>query len=385
MHVIHTVPSLNAEFGGPSRTVPALCASLAAAGSRVTLATQDLSGVGSEMLAPAGPGVELHLVRGHYFRALRLAIPIEGSGRLRRLVAQGHAAVLHDHGVWQPFNHVAADIARQAGIPRVVSPRGMLMRWPMSRSRFKKRLLGLLFQNVDLRCTDAFVATSSEEAHDLRKLGLSAPIAMIPNGVMVPSPREGGAAAELKVGFLSRLHPKKGLISLVRAWAEVRPANWRLEIAGPDEGGHAAEIRGEVTRLGLDTTVRVRPLIEDSAKFDFLRSCAVTILPSESENFGMAIAESLAAGVPVIASRGTPWEELAIHNAGWWVHNSVESLADALRQATTTPLPELEVMGARGRALIETRYSWHAMAMKTTELYAWLRGEAGRPAFVDCR
>jgi glycosyltransferase involved in cell wall biosynthesis len=239
-----------------------------------------------------------------------------------------------------------------------------------------------LFQRRDLLEAHGFVATSDDEARDIRDLGFQQPVAVIPNAVDVPSiPCESTSDRRTAV-FLSRIHPKKGLLNLIRAWAIVRPASWKLVIAGPDEQGHAGQIRDEIQRLRLLDTVQIRGEVSESEKLKFLAQSAFAVLPSESENFGMVVAEAMSVGVPVIASTGTPWSALRERGIGWWVPNSPEDLASAIRDAISLFPSELRDKGLAARSFVEENYSWEAVGTKTASFYRWLTGGGERPEFV---
>ena len=134
--------------------------------------------------------------------------------------------------------------------------------------------------------------------------------------------------------FLSRIHPKKGLLNLVRAWHAAAPGKeWRLVIAGPDEGGHLAELKQLVHQLGLQLQVTFPGEIANEEKWAFYAAAEICVLPSFSENFGLMVGEALVAGTPVIATTGTPWAELQAHGCGWWVEPTIGGLCAAIRSA----------------------------------------------------
>ena len=211
---------------------------------------------------------------------------------------------------------------------------------------------------------------------------------MIPNGVEVPPQTEKenfastGADRMRSVVFLSRLHPKKGLLNLVKAWAQVQPADWRVTIAGPDEDGHRADVTAAIHAAGLDEEFTFTGPIQGKAKWDLLRQADLFVLPTFSENFGIVIAEALACGVPVITTKAAPWTELMSQQCGWWVDVGVEPLANALRSATALPDSDRREMGLRGRCLVEQRYSWARIATEMRSVYEWVLGMGTKPACV---
>jgi glycosyltransferase involved in cell wall biosynthesis len=247
----------------------------------------------------------------------------------------------------------------------------MLEPWALSHRRWKKRLAWCLYQRADLKKAAALHATAEAEATQFRSLGLANPITVIPNGVDVPElERSPYSGQRIRTAlFLSRLHPKKGLPLLVEAWAKIRPINWRMRVAGPDESGHAATVKELVRAAGLEKSWEFVGEIGDSQKWAVYERAHLFVLPSHSENFGMVVAEALAAGLPVIATQGCPWQGLENHSCGWWVASTVEALTHALQEAFATPDSELFAMGARGRSWMQAEFGWNMVAQRMTALY----------------
>ena len=370
--VLHTTASLHARNGGPPRTISALAEGLGRAGADVeVLALAD--GPPGEAIRPDPASAHTEFVERGRGEARRFGQAVQNAG----------ADLVHDHGLWLPTNHAAAQAARQQRVPFVVSTRGMLEPWARQNSRLKKTAAWWLYQRRDLASAAALHATAPSEAAALRSAGLRAPIAVVPNGVHVPSEtvRPLRPPAPRRALFLSRVHPKKGLPLLLDVWAEVRPAGWELAVAGPDEDGHRAQLEAQAARLGLDEVSFLGP-IDDGKKWHLYRSADLFVLPTYSENFGVVVAEALAAGVPVLTTTGAPWAELETHRAGWWVEPAPRPLAEALRAAVGLPDDERAAMGARGRALVTARYGWDGIAAQMAEVYDWILGR--RPAVPSC-
>ena len=246
-----------------------------------------------------------------------------------------------------------------------------------------KRLAWLAYQGRDLRAAAAIHVTSEAEADGVRRVGLRTPVAVIPNGIDVPEslpPRAPGGFR--RALFLSRLHPKKGLPLLVRAWAATRPEGWELVVAGPDEGGHRAEVEALAEGLGLGEGVRFLGPVDDARKWELYRTADLFVLPTHSENFGLVVAEALAAGVPVITTRGAPWSALLAERCGWWVDVGVEPLAGALADAVALDDERRQRMGDRGRRFVLQHLSWERVAHEVRSLYEWLLDRQPRPPFV---
>jgi len=380
--VLHTIAGLKDRAGGVARSVPGLCEALARAGCRTVLVTQQPRETRrGSLLIPDPTRVDTRLLAGYDFERFRFSYTPRLGRQLETICEAVRPDVLHDHGIWLQINHVAAKASARMGIKRVVSPRGMLEEWSMSYRGWKKRLAWHAFQLHDLRTAHAFCATSTAEAQGIRALGFGQPIAVIPNGIHVPQIEStaGGQDGQRTVLFMSRLHPKKGLLDLVAAWGSVVEPGWRLVIAGPDEDGFGTVVEQAVARAGLSGSVTFTGAVAGAAKHDLLRGADLFVLPSLSENFGMVIAEALAYGVPVIATRTTPWGELKSRRCGWWIDPGAPALEIALRNAMELTVPERSEMGLRGRELIKVRYSWESVARMHLEFYQWISGSAPAP------
>ncbi len=371
MRLVHCIAALHLDDGGPSRSVSQLAGALAARGADIHLVTgRDPE----KAVVPLDPRVVVHpVLAGHttVWRRLR-------SRGFHKAVSGSLGpgpTVVHTHGVWLRQSHDAIAAARAAHVPVVLSPRGMLEPWALAYHAWKKRLAWWLYQRRDLRLVTAFHATAEMEAESIRRLGFRQPIIVLPNGVDLPADANRSlppTGAPREVLFLSRIHPKKGINLLLEAWARVRPAGWRLNIAGNDEDGHAAVIGQRVRDLGLAESVRYVGPAYGEDKERLLRAAQLFVLPSFSENFGIVVAEALAHGVPVVTTTGTPWGELHSRRCGWHVPATSDAITAALADALARPESELAAMGAAGRCLIAERYQWSAIARQFEEAYALL-------------
>jgi glycosyltransferase involved in cell wall biosynthesis len=324
------------------------------------------------------------------------------------------ADVVHDHGLWMWPNAYAREAAVAVGKPLVISPRGMLEPWSLNRSKLRKAFAWWLFEKNNLQSAMLFHATAASEETSIRNIvsrrlrrmsadsclggdtreRSGAPrsndhgvrVVVAPNGVDLPdlSRRPPRSILEEKfprlkgrpwVVFMSRLHPKKGLNVLLRAWAKQRhettPRDGRnmLVLAGSDLIGYRKAVETMVLELGVSDSVVLTGELLGESKDCLLANAEVFVLPSYSENFGTVVAEAMSWGRPVIASTGTPWKEVVEVGAGWWVKPEEEAVCLALEEAISTTQEELKVIGARGRALVAERYGWTMPAARLVEAY----------------
>ncbi len=367
-HIVHGVDSIAARHGGPTRAIRDLVEALARAGARVTLLTGDAADA-PDLLRP-DPALVTTLARPGW-RGL--------AGAFAARLPAG-IDLVHDHGLWKPWNLAADTAAGRAGVPLVVSPHGMLAPWALAWRRQRKALAWGLYQRRLLAGAAALLATAPAEAADIAARLPGARIAVLPNGVALPDAVPSLGERACHVLFLGRLHPVKNLPGLLAAWALVAPRfpQWRLRLVGPEEAGHRALLISEAARLGIGASVDIAEAIADSEKARAFAGASLFVLPSFTENFGVVAAEALAAGLPVIASTGTPWAALPAAGAGWHVAPDPESLAAALAEAMALTPATRAAMGARGAALAAREFGWTPIADRLLALYRWLL--AGQPA-----
>jgi glycosyltransferase involved in cell wall biosynthesis len=288
----------------------------------------------------------------------------------------GGRVLIDSHGLWM-FNDLAGYRAqRELQVARVVHPHGMLEAGALRHSRAVKALARLVWQASSLREATALRATSVQEEASFRAAGYQGAVLVIPNGIDVPRQdakrqEDGSASSTRRLLFLGRIHPIKGLPVLLQAWGQLanRFPDWQLCIAGPDDHGHQQELKALAVRLGVEKRCDFVGPVYDSAKESLLRQAALLVLPSHSENFGLVVAEALAAGMPVVTTTGTPWGRVEEKGCGWWVEPEVGPLTSALTTALSQPASSLRAMGLRGRAWMAAEFSWSAIAAVADEAF----------------
>lgn len=366
------VASVDDEAMGPSYSVTSLSGALRASGAdcAVMAVGRRASEAGLHIFQQDMPRLPV---------ANRLVVSCAMASAVDTAAAQG--AVLHSHGLWLLPNIYPAQAARRHGVPLVVSPRGMLGQEALVFSATRKQVAWVLMQRRALRMANCFHATSEGELDDIRRVGLTAPVAVIPNGIDVPesAPAFGGRT----VLHLGRLHPKKGINRLIDAWARVAPQHpdWRLRIVGPSELGCREALEAQVLALGVPRVDFESPLF-GAAKLDAYREAGLFVLPTLNENFGMVVAEALAAGTPVISTKGAPWQGLITARCGWWIDHGPDPMTAALDEALSLSDAARAEMGARGIAWMRRDFGWDGIAVQMAQVYTWCQGQGDKPGCV---
>lgn len=380
---MHVIAGLDPAHGGPSYTVPRLCQALVAAGEDAQLLS--VAAAKGCDIEPAGENVRCFppdWASVPVVRQLRCSSGLTST--LRELAPR--ADVIHNHGLWLMPNVEAGRAALLARKPLIVAPRGMLSPAALAFSRLKKRVVWALLQGNVVRRASCVHVTSEQEHDEIRDFGLQNPVAVIPNGIDIPVLDSRSTAATdggHTVLSLGRIHPKKGLDRLVRAWAMVEAAHpdWRLRIIGPNELGHARELAALATKLKTQR-VSIEGPVAGEAKTAAYRDADLFVLPTLNENFAITVAEALAAGTPVIATKGAPWHGLECEGCGWWIDHGLEPLAATLAEAMVMERGVLRAKGAKGREWMRRDFSWEAVAHEMLDVYRWLSSGGEVPGTV---
>ncbi|BAZ47461.1 putative glycosyltransferase [Nostoc sp. NIES-4103] len=233
------------------------------------------------------------------------------------------------------------------------------------------------------------------EAESIRNLGFKQPIALIPHGVHLPDlnnlPKREvltRAFPELRekrwLLFLSRIHPKKGLDNLLYTWHQLSAkfADWHLVIAGPDFIGYQIKLESLIKEFGLEKRVTFTGILSGEKKAAAFANADLFILPSHSENFGNVVPESLAYAVPVITTKGTPWQDLNTYECGWWIENHQQTMAITLTEGMQMSFQTRKAMGMKGRYLVSTKYSWESVGQEMANVYRWIIGGGNPPISI---
>lgn len=294
--------------------------------------------------------------------------------------------VVHLHALWSLYMLRWIKRCCVDGVPYVISPHGCLMPRVFTRGRLKKWIFWHCFLKPFVRQATAFHCTSVAEKSAVHKLlGSDCPsIIVAPLGVHLPELSENTKINTRTVLFLGRLGEEKGLVKLLEAWNRVKRNGWRLVLAGPDWEGYKQVLLDKCRNLALPYVQASNSLssqtlatpyvvfegpVEGESKANLYRTADIFVLPSPMENFSHVVLEALSYGVPVIATNGTPWQELERAHGGFWIDQGVEPLAEALVRLMTMNDELRLTMGKNGRKLVADKYQWGTVAKCVLDAY----------------
>lgn len=385
MNILHVITTLDPDHGGPPAVVLRLGAAQATLGHRVAIAAYhnaDANDRIARSLTPI-PGVErLEFVNIPMGTPLERFIGRAARASIRPLLP--NLDILHLHGVWDTILRVAASEARRHNIPYALAPHGMLDPWCLGATPFKrlKKHAALLLSYRSMLNNARFLHVLNRDERDLLlPLGLKPPGEVIPNGVFMEEfqtlPARSAFAQHRPalrnrryILFLSRLHQKKGLDILAPAFARLASAlpDVDLVVAGPDGGARAAFER-QIASLGIAERVHLTGPLYAQEKLAALVGADAFVLPSRQEGFSMAITEALACRTPCVISRECHFPEVAESNSGFVVELRPDEIAAALQRVLNDDALRA-AMGDRGRDLVQTRFTWQAIARSSLDAYA---------------
>ena len=416
VNIAHIQGIFSPEHGGPARSLANYCRSQVAAGHRVSVWTLDGFPNTSAAIRLESP-VEMHVFPVD--KPARLG----GSTLMRSQLAQAQPAdIYHLHGAWLRAMYYGAVEAQRRQRPYMLELMGMYEPWALQQKWLQKQMARWWFQDRILRDAACLHVNSNQEAGYLRKLGFKPPIAVIPVGVdlenieklkaemlksvvsgqssVVSRPISGQLDGRPFVLYLSRLHPKKGLDLLIRAWSKLqsgkgsapcaspsalRASDWRLVIAGTGSPEYVSECRQLAERLGIAGQCLWAGHVDESQKSWLFSHAQCYVLPTSSENFGNVVAEALSHGTPVITTHHTPWTDLPKHHCGWIINNTETELCRALEEAMQLDAKTRKEMGNSGRELVRHKYSLDLACQNILAVYAWVLGGGPRPGCVQTK
>ena len=317
------------------------------------------------------------------------------SNQLLPAMLEADLDVLSTHGLWKYCSVASLRWNRRMAQPYIVHPHGMLESWALANAAWKKRIATLLYENRHLRGAACLRALCEAEAQSIRAYGMRDPICVIPNGVDLPDLSETPAlqAQAFAEGrkvllYLGRLHPKKNVSNLVRAWKQIlnshpsTRASWLLAIAGWSQGGYEAELRQLATHLGLLNSVIFLGPRFGAEKNECYRGCAAFIMPSLSEGLPMTVLEAWAYAKPVLMTPTCNLPEGFAAGAALQIGTGPEEIATGLGRVIEMSEDDRRAMGNRGRNLAETKFSWPRIGEQMRSVYEWVLGGGPVPEVI---
>ncbi len=390
MRILHVISSLARRYGGPTQVCLELCQELARQGEQVTIYTTNIDGP-KELDAPLDRPVWSDEVPIRYFpvqapRAYVMSRPLARA--LRQAIPQQD--IVHIHSLYLFPSTIAAHYCRGASVPYLVWPHGALDPFLFRRHRGRKWLYERLFEWRNLNRAAAIHFTAREEEELARPLGLKARGVVAPPGVhsrcyagdptVAPAELWPEARGRQVVLFLGRLNFKKGLDLLVKAFGQLarQRQDVHLVLAGPDDDGYGAAVRGWLEQEGVLERCTFAGLLLGERKLAALKGAQVFVLPSYAENFGVAVVEAMACGRPVVISdRVNIWREVEEAQAGLVVGCDADEVTRALAALLDDPI-QRAAMAERARRLARQRFDWSAAGQRMVEVYRGILAERGR-------
>jgi glycosyltransferase involved in cell wall biosynthesis len=367
MRILHVIPSIVSRQGGPTYALKAMTKELIRIGHDCTVVTTDF-----DLDAEASYGFEPEVVV-HVFKSLdQKQYPLSFTLAWWMFQNVQKYDLVHVHSFFTSTALAGSVFAALSNVPYIIRPLGTLDPWSLEqKSTKKKAYLNIVGQRM-LKGATGIHVTSSQEERNLRGFGLSLRLFNVPLGVALPVLKEKAAADEdiLKLLFLSRIHPKKNLETLIRAVAKLVEQGEKIElrIAGGGEEDHVQAIHKMLGELNLKA-IKLCGFVKGEAKENLLNWCDVFLLPSYQENFGVAVVEGMAYSKPVIISDEIALaEEVERREAGLvFPPDNEKLLMDRILQMKDATARQIS--GKNGRELVVEKYTLEGLGARLVVMY----------------
>ncbi len=385
LKILQIVPSISLVYGGPSQMIRGLSAAIAqqpaAAVSQVTILTTDSNGDVDEtpLDVPLGVPVAEDGYEVIYFRCSPFRRYKFSTGLLTWLWANAHRYdIAHIHALFSPVSTTAATVCRWKNLPYIMRPLGTLDPADLQKKKQIKKIYASLLERPNLAGAAAIHFTSDLESKVSERFGVSTPGKVIPLGVALPTlPDQSASQLAIRerfdipaerpiILFMSRVDPKKGFDLLLPALDKLhqddKPFHFLLCGANPQDRAYETSIKGQVESSAWAKWATVVGFVSGELKAQILSAADVFVLPSYYENFGIAVAEAMAAKIPVVISDQVHiWPVIKASEAGWVVPTEVAALTAALSEAIAQPEMRSQ-RGENAQRCAKENYSWDAIA-----------------------
>jgi poly(glycerol-phosphate) alpha-glucosyltransferase len=391
MKVGFLVGSVSREAGGLFQSVRGLA-------NAVTCASVDARVFG---ISDSNTAVDLPKWRPLFVRAFPPQFRAWGySNQLLPALVGADLDILSTHGLWKYCSFASQRWHRRTGRPYIVHPEGMLESWALRNAGWKKRFAALLYEDRHLRGAACLRALCEAEAQSIRAYGMRNPICVIPNGVDLPDLSETptlqaqafGAGRKILL-YLGRLHPKKNVANLIRAWKQIlnshlsARASWVLAIAGWSQDGYEQKLKRLAGDLDPAATLELASIAFLGPRFgmdkiECYRACAAFIMPSLSEGLPMTVLEAWAYAKPVLMTPECNLPEGFAAGAALQIGTGSEEIAAGIEQVIEMSDDDRRAMGNRGRNLVTTKFSWPRIGEQMRSVYEWALGGGPTPEVI---
>lgn len=402
MRVLHVIPGLSPSLGGPPQVALNLVRALRDCGVDAEIVATNYDGSGF-LDVPLNQRVDYH-----WSDAPNASVPVwflpYQPPALKEFIFSpaltkwlwNHIQeydVLDNHYLFSYAPTCAATIARWKGVPYTVRTMGQLTSWALAQSRSKKQIYTALAERRNLKRAAAIHCTSPSEIEDVRNFGVKTPTITLPLGVNAP-PIDPAAAAKVRqhynipantpiILFLSRLHYKKRPELLLKSLSQLQKSlPFHVILAGAGDANYISELQSLVETLGMSDRITFPGMVVGQDKDLLFQGADLFVLPSFSENFGIAVAEALIVGLPVVITPGIQIApDIAAAEAGLVVEGEEDLLADAIRHLLASP-ERRQQMGKNGIKLAKEKYSWHTIAQNLIPAYQTIATQKKLPTNV---
>ncbi|MBD2480685.1 hormogonium polysaccharide biosynthesis glycosyltransferase HpsP [Planktothrix sp. FACHB-1365] len=388
MKILQIIPSISLVYGGPSQMVRGLSAALAKLGVDVTVLTTNVNGDSGQapLDVPLDQPVNENGYQVRYFPCSpfrRYKFSLDLLTWLKTHASEYDLA--HIHALFSPVSSAAATVARSQKLPYILRPLGTLDPADLNKKKQLKKLYAALLERPNIAGASAIHFTSHEEARISERFGVKTNDLIIPLGVTLPELTKTPEAilSHLKIKpnvpiilFLSRIEPKKGLDILIPALEKVLATglDFQFILAGsnPQDPEYETKIKQQIQSSPLAEKTIISGFVTGETKTALLTIADLFVLPSYYENFGIAVAEAMAVGTPVIISKGIYiWEDVEAAEAGWVGNGTIDEISSLIETALTNS-QERQSRGLNAQNYALTYYSWDAIAQQMIQAYQGL-------------